>query len=79
MLCPRCEQGDVIKATVLKTGVSIYICIECDAAWLLEQSIGVVPYFDFGTYMEKNGFLPSWDELHVDWYGGERPRLLKSR
>lgn len=65
MLCPRCGQGDIAKATVTKTGKEIYVCGECEATWFAIEDIGQVPFVDFGIYMEEMGLSPLWDELSI--------------
>ncbi|MFZ6640194.1 hypothetical protein ACO0LL_10665 [Undibacterium sp. TC4M20W] len=65
MLCPRCEQGDVAKAQINKTGKDIYVCQECEASWFTLHDIGVAPFTDFGTYMEEIGLFPLWNELNI--------------
>jgi len=65
MLCPRCEQGDVAKVQIKKTGQDMYVCQECEAAWLSTADIGLKQFVDFGTYMEELGLLPLWDELYI--------------
>jgi hypothetical protein len=65
MLCPRCEQGDIAKAQIKKTGKDIFVCQECEATWLTLSDIGKSPFVDFGTYMEKIGLSPLWDELTI--------------
>ena len=65
MLCPRCEQGDIVEAKVKKTGGSIYVCQECEAIWFNAEKIGDSSFVDFGTYMVKIGLPPLWDELSV--------------
>jgi protein-arginine kinase activator protein McsA len=65
MLCPRCQQGDIAIAEVKKTGKTIYICEECEATWFSKEDIGVSPFEDFGTYMEKLGLSPVWGELEI--------------
>lgn len=66
MLCPRCKQGDIAKAQIKMTGVNIYVCQECEAAWFSPNEIGLVPFVDFGTYMEKIGRPPIWEELSIE-------------
>jgi hypothetical protein len=66
MLCPRCEQGEITKAKIRKTGKDIYVCQECEATWFSKEEIGLIPFVDFGTYMEANGFAPLWDELSIE-------------
>jgi hypothetical protein len=65
MLCPRCEQGDIAKAQIRKTEQDIYVCRECEATWFALADIGVVPFVDFGTYMEQIELPPFWDELNI--------------
>jgi len=65
MLCPRCEQGDVISASVRKTSIILFICQECEATWFSKNDIGQSTFVDFGTYMEEQGSLPLWDELDI--------------
>ena len=65
MLCPRCEQGDIAKAQIKKTGKDVYVCQECEATWFTLNEIGVAPFVDFGTYMEEVGLSPLWDELNI--------------
>jgi ribosomal protein L37AE/L43A len=65
MLCPRCAQGDIAVAQIKKTGQDIYVCQECEATWFSSTDIGVMPFVDFGTYMEKLDLSPLWDELNI--------------
>jgi len=65
MLCPRCAQGEITKAKIKKTGQDIFVCKECEATWFSSTDIGVVPFVDFGTYMETIELSPLWDELNV--------------
>lgn len=66
MLCPRCEQGEIAKASVRKTGVRLFVCQECEAAWFSPDEIGAVPFVDFGTYMEEQELPPLWEELVIE-------------
>ena len=63
MLCPRCEQGDVVEAKIKKTGQIIYLCQECEATWFAREKIGIEAFVDFGTYMEEHAMQPLWEEL----------------
>lgn len=65
MKCPRCAQGDVIKAELKKSRQEIFVCTECEATWFSINDIGVLPFIDFGTYMERNGLSPLWNELII--------------
>jgi hypothetical protein len=66
MLCPRCEQGDIAKAKIIKTEKEVFVCKECEATWFSASAIGVSPFLDFGTYMEGIGLSPLWDELSIE-------------
>lgn len=65
MLCPRCEQGDVVAAQIRRTDAVLFVCQECEATWFAKDEIGRAPFVDFGTYMEELGLQPLWDELIV--------------
>jgi len=65
MLCPRCEQGDVIEARIKKTCQLIYVCQECEATWFEKEKIGIEQFVDFGTYMEEHAMRPVWEELQL--------------
>lgn len=65
MLCPRCEQGDVIEARIKKTGQLIYVCQECEATWFEKKKISNEKFVDFGTYMEAHGMRPLWEDLQL--------------
>jgi transcription elongation factor Elf1 len=63
MWCPRCSQGDVVKCLVKKVGVIIFICRECEAFWLKEESIGKELHQEYVVYMESQGYPGLWSEL----------------
>ena len=65
MICPRCEQDDVLEVRVRKTGTRLYVCPECEATWLCEKSIDQCAFVDFGVYMESHGLPPLWGELDI--------------
>lgn len=65
MLCPRCEQGDIVKAKFIAHDTFLFVCQECEASWFLYKDIGVRGFFDYGTYMESLGLKPLWSELQV--------------
>ncbi len=65
MLCPRCEQGDIVKVRVVGGEKCLYVCQECEASWFLFEDIGVKPFFDYGNYMESIGRKPLWTELEI--------------
>lgn len=63
MLCPRCEQDEILEVRVRRTGTRLNVCPECEATWLCDNDITDGAFLDFGTYMEKLGLPPLWDEL----------------
>lgn len=65
MWCPRCDQGDLVKAVVKGCGVTIYLCEECEATWFSLEQIGVGEFVDFGTYMRSIGLPPLWSSIDV--------------
>lgn len=65
MICPRCEQGNILKANIIATGQPLMVCNECEATWLAADLIGPSGFVDFGTYMESLGLRPLWDELEL--------------
>jgi len=65
MICPRCEQDEIVEAKIKATGSSIFICPECDAMWLSSNRIDSANFLDYGTYMESIGLTQLGDELSV--------------
>ncbi|KUY78380.1 hypothetical protein WS46_21215 [Burkholderia sp. RF4-BP95] len=65
MICPRCEQDEIVEARIKANERVIYICPECDATWLSSSEISSGSFFDYGTYMKSIGLPQLWDELEV--------------
>jgi hypothetical protein len=65
MLCPRCEQGEIVTAEISKTGDVLYVCEECEATWFTPSDIGNVPFVDFGTHMKELGLSQLSSELKI--------------
>ncbi len=65
MWCPRCEQGEVVKATIQGSIYTIFVCDECEATWFKEEDVGKKTFIDFGTYMKSIGREPLWSELKI--------------
>jgi hypothetical protein len=55
MLCPRCGQGDVVKARIMAGDTCLFVCQECEATWFLYEDIGVKSFVDFGRLHGKFG------------------------
>ena len=65
MLCPRCEQGDIVKVKIIANDNCLFVCQECEASWFLYEDIGINAFVDYGTYMESLGLKPLWSELEI--------------
>lgn len=65
MWCPRCNQGEVVKAIINKTNEIIWLCEECEATWFAEADVGVKPFVDFGSHMKSMGLDPIWHEITI--------------
>lgn len=65
MLCPRCVQGDIVKAVIIANDTCLFVCQECEASWFFYEDIGVKAFVDYGTYMEGLGLKPMWSELKI--------------
>ena len=63
MICPYCEQGEILKAKVKKTGEIIYICDECDSVW--KQKIIDDNATNFYDYAEENNIQITGDDLEI--------------
>jgi Zn-finger nucleic acid-binding protein len=65
MICPRCEQDEIVGAKIKANGGLIFICPECDAMWLSSDGIALDNFLDYGTYMKSIGLSQLWSELSV--------------
>lgn len=63
MICPYCNQGEVLTAIIKHTNMIIYICDECDTVWLhtIDDKTGL----SFSQFMENQNQKPLWSELEV--------------
>jgi len=65
-LCALCDhQGEVVRATVIRTKQTIFICDECDAICFDVRDIGSERCVGFEVYAEQHGFSPLWTELNI--------------
>ncbi|QEL55181.1 hypothetical protein FYK34_06175 [Chromobacterium paludis] len=60
--CPRCQQGEIKAMMLRKTKQPIWVCEECDAAWL-NNEISFNSFEDYGIIMKRMGLPPLWSEL----------------
>ncbi len=63
MWCPRCDQGDVNKVRVNKTGEIVHVCEECEALWPSGIDVASTGFIDFKTYVTPLGLEGLWSEL----------------
>ncbi|MBQ4284159.1 MAG: hypothetical protein IJB96_09560 [Lachnospira sp.] len=61
MICPYCEQGEVVNARIRKNGKEIFVCQECDTVWY--QVVNLTTGIGFDLAMSNEGCNNSWDEL----------------
>lgn len=70
VICPRCDgNGLIYKAKVEDS--DIYICDECEAAYLSIEDLSNGEFQDLSTFLEGNGY--SYRETKIidlgyDWY-----------
>ncbi len=64
MQCPRCGQGEVVRAKITATGEVVHICQECDALWPDGVRIESDNFIDFSTFVRPKGLQGLWSELH---------------
>jgi hypothetical protein len=61
--CPRCDQGWVVPVRVIKNGIIIQFCLECDAIWPNEftelHAERYSPNFEPDTFWSLAPFLDS--------------------
>lgn len=65
MVCPRCEQGEVLCVILKHSGAYAYICDECDALWVNDAEVAKYTWVDFATYMKRFGGRGTWDEFEI--------------
>lgn len=67
MQCPTCGQyGDLLHATIRKTGQQVIVCSECDALWeQAEAQTDVASKLDVDAFLAGWGPHGSWEELEV--------------
>ena len=65
MQCPTCgEYGDLLHATVKKTGQAVIVCTECDFLWPhAQQEVDLARATDVESFLTQAGLAPDWCEL----------------
>lgn len=67
MQCPTCgEYGDLLHATIRKTGQQVIVCSECDLLWAYpQQDIDPARASDVELFLAQAGIEPDWRELQL--------------
>ena len=63
MICPYCEQGNILVARIKKNDKRIFVCDECDTVWTREVNLQTGIGFD--AFMENEGCEAKWNELEI--------------
>lgn len=66
MICPYCEQGEVLMARVSKNNKKIFVCAECDTVWteVIDSKRGI----GFDAFMKSEGCDANWNEIEILGY-----------
>lgn len=65
MLCPRCGYGTLYAARIRASGVTVNLCDECDAMWLVGEEIRPDTFHDLTTHLQDNGIELSKEALEI--------------
>jgi ribosomal protein L37AE/L43A len=67
MQCPTCgEYGDLVHATVKKTGQRVIVCAECDNLWAEPGSApGIDASEGVAEFLAAAGLVDDWKELEL--------------
>lgn len=53
MVCPKCEEGTIVKVKLKKNGKVAYLCDFCERTWFEGENIGKDPGHTLSTH--QNG------------------------
>ena len=67
MQCPTCEEyGDLLRASVRKTGQQVIVCTECDFLWPHPgQAFDEARATDVASLLAQHGLDDDWEELEI--------------
>ena len=63
MWCPRCDQGEVVRARIIQTNEPVLLCEECDALWLEGETVSASSFIDFSSFMKDRHLPDVWSEI----------------
>ncbi len=66
MICPYCQQGEILNAVVKQTNEKIKICDECYALWLENEPISNSSGSNIDDFMKKRGLKPIKGEVEFE-------------
>lgn len=63
IICPTCEQGEVLQMRVIDTGEELRVCDECEAVWPAGAPLAVPGFEQLADFLEDRGIPPLWSSL----------------
>jgi hypothetical protein len=72
-LCGQCKCGWVSRYRIIRTGLLVWVCEECDALWLDDRRVGMGASYANMTILREEISAPPDDSLHsyvLPFFGG---------
>jgi len=63
MVCPKCNEGVIVKIKFKKTGRIAYLCDFCESMWFEGETMDLTTGHSFEAYKETEGSEYSVTEL----------------
>ena len=63
MICPKCEEGEIIKIRFLYNGTIAFLCRFCDTLWFDREHIDAITGHDFNAFSQDQDFEYTVEEL----------------
>jgi len=63
--CPACLSADIVKCEITKLEKIIYLCSECQIAWLVKEEIGNITFVYLNDFLIDRGLAASIDEVVI--------------
>lgn len=75
MLCPRCdEQGLIYRARVRNLNIGLFICDECEACWLEDETINLKNFKNLAIFLENHNLTYENADIEDLGYMGSSER-----
>jgi hypothetical protein len=67
MICPSCEQGELLHVRIIPLDLEGFICDECEGFWEGSDidDIDIRKGTAFQTRMEEKQLFATWDQLEI--------------